>query len=172
MSPRQFRLAVKTCIQVTSPPYPLSEKDPLLVSLLLELISLKSTHASSDPIPPSPGRQNADSGQPALSAQSTMVLALIDSLPVLWPDSLLDCWLTETAAAMNNIQNEDLRDFCRTRFWDAINGGEMDVARAAVCVTWWTTRGGREMVAGGRNHPKSADIGPFMSGALQDMAKL
>ena len=31
-----------------------------------------------------------------------------------------------------------------------LSGGEMDVRRAEVCVAWWTTEGGREMVVHGR----------------------
>lgn len=32
------------------------------------------------------------------------------------------------------------------RFWDSLSSGEMDVERAYFCVTWWSTRGGRELV--------------------------
>jgi len=42
-----------------------------------------------------------------------------------------------------------------------LEGGEMDVERSAVCVSWWGMRGGRERVLFG-----DAEDGPFMSGGL------
>lgn len=68
-----------------------------------------------------------------------------------------------------------MRKVCQERFWDALSSGEMDVERANFCVTWWSTRGGREMVlfgdegdgadAGGKEGGVSVQI-PYMSGGL------
>ena len=74
-----------------------------------------------------------------------------------------------TAEATNLIEQRDMRHECRERFWEVLINGEMDVARAAVCVTWWNTRGGRELLLYGREEPEG---GPFMSGALAEMSKL
>ena len=45
----------------------------------------------------------------------------------------------------------------------------MDVERAEVCVAWWTTNGGREMLMFGR---EGEDRVYYMSGALGENSKL
>ena len=67
------------------------------------------------------------------------------------------------------IENSDMRYEGRRRFWEILINGEMDVARAAVCVSWWNTRGGRELLLSTR--PES-EGGPLMSGALAESSKL
>jgi hypothetical protein len=57
-----------------------------------------------------------------------------------------------------------MRRVCQERFWEALEGGEMDVERGGVCVEWWCTRGGREMVMGGGMGRREEVV---MSGALQ-----
>jgi hypothetical protein len=74
----------------------------------------------------------------------------------------LQDWLPIAADLLNVIQNRAMREHCRTRFWELLESGEMDVERSAVCVAWWSTRGGRERVLFGSED----EGGPFMSGGL------
>ena len=62
-----------------------------------------------------------------------------------------------------------MRDICVDRFWDVLSSGEMDVDRAHYCVTWWSTKGGRELVlfGGEQQEPEGA----YMSGALGEIAR-
>ncbi len=95
-----------------------------------------------------------------MSAQSALVLALIDALPFL-PLPLVEEWLGIAAQTMNHIEDPRLRRSAKERFWDILVNGEMDVERSAVGVAWWGTKGGREMVLfGGAVEP------PMMSGAI------
>lgn len=96
-----------------------------------------------------------------------MVLTLIDALPYLYLD-ILEEWLHIAAVSINTIDDEGLKQVCRERFWEVLSGGEMDVDRAAVCVTWWTTKGGRQQVLEG---VKEAD-NFVMSGGLGPSSKL
>ncbi|KAJ5485457.1 hypothetical protein N7539_005445 [Penicillium diatomitis] len=193
LSARQFRLAFKTVIKVTTPPSLLSNTQPLLPSILLEVVRDRALTASTDPIPPtSPSQsqsqptQSADPSQPLLSAQAVLTLALIDSLSYLRVDDLKE-WLPLTAESINAIADRGMRRACVDRFWTALSGGEMDVDRAHCCVEWWSTRGGRELVlfgaesAGGSGpgaglgqdedgDGAGAQGGPFMSGALGAVA--
>lgn len=57
-----------------------------------------------------------------------------------------------------------MRNACQERLWDALSSGEMDVERAYFCVTWWSTRGGREKVLFGAEEDVQV---PYMSGALE-----
>ncbi|KAJ5117177.1 hypothetical protein N7526_011286 [Penicillium atrosanguineum] len=156
LSARQFRLAFKTVIQVTAPPSPLANSQPLLPSILLE--------NSSTP----------DLGKaPPLSAQAVLTLALIDSLSFLRVDDLKE-WLPLTAELINAIPDPAMRQACVDRFWEALSGGEMDVDRAHCCVAWWSTRGGRELLLFGAQRAPGAvpddDNGPYMSGAVGGVA--
>ena len=176
ISARQFRLAVKTLIRVTSPPYPISESEPLLPSVLLELVRHRLEHASSKPLqqaviataPATHSNDPASSERPSLSEQSVLALTLIDALPFLHIDQLED-WLPSVAESLTQVQGADQLETCRHRFWEVLSNGEMDVGRASVCVTWWGTRGGREMVLYGAGPEQE---GPFMSGALGEMSRL
>lgn len=175
LSARQFRLAFKTVMQITAPPSPLANSQPLLPSILLELVHNRAYHASTEPLPPSPlapGAPELTIQAPPLSEQAVLTLALIDSLCFLRVDDLEE-WLPLTARLINAIQDPEMRNACVERFWDALSSGEMDVERAHFCVTWWSTRGGRELVLFGaeegaaseESHSAGAE-GAYMSGAV------
>ncbi|KAI4596544.1 hypothetical protein KJ359_005300 [Pestalotiopsis sp. 9143b] len=176
ISSRQFRLAFKTVMQIVSPPFPISATHPNLSEILLETLHFRSVSANvlplapeAAPTSPSPmaSQQPPENQvqQPPLSEQSTLVLALIDSLPFL-PLQIVDEWLSRTAEAMNTIADAGMREVARKRFWDVLVSGEMDVERAAIGVAWWGTGGGREMVL--LNAPRVRDKQEeyMMSGAL------
>ncbi|KAJ5310624.1 Polyadenylation factor subunit 2 [Penicillium atrosanguineum] len=175
LSARQFRLAFKTVIQVTAPPSPLANSQPLLPSILLEVVRDRALHASTTPIPPTVQNSSTpDLGKaPPLSAQAVLTLALIDSLSFLRVDDLKE-WLPLTAELINAIPDPAMRQACVDRFWEALSGGEMDVDRAHCCVAWWSTRGGRELLLFGAQPAPGAvpddDNGPYMSGAVGGVA--
>ncbi|KAK4695620.1 hypothetical protein P7C71_g2161, partial [Lecanoromycetidae sp. Uapishka_2] len=176
LTARQFRLAVKTLIRITSPPARISESQPLLPSTLLELIRLRLENASSTIIeqftkPQALGASNGEGEgleEPLLCEQAVLVLTIIDALPFLPIDQLED-WLPLAAESMSAVQDTNQVQICRQRFWDVLSNGEMDVTRAALCITWWGMRGGRDMVLYGKDQQEQ---GPFMSGGLQEMSKL
>ncbi|KAI1634829.1 hypothetical protein F4809DRAFT_495578 [Biscogniauxia mediterranea] len=168
ISPRQFRLAFRTVMQIVSPPYPISSTHPELSETLLEMLQYHAVEggASTKPLPSggpaaaaaasageSGGVQTLPRVQieedPPVSEQTTLVLALIDALPYL-PLPILEEWLSRTAETLNTIADPHMREIARRRFWDVLVSGEMDVDRAAVGVTWWGTHGGREMVMHGQ----------------------
>ena len=170
LSLRQFRMAIKTLIRITSPPAPISESQPMLPSTLLELVRFRLEAASPKLLQ---GQTTSDASpkaaeQSLFSEQSVLLLTLIDALPFLPIDQLED-WLPLTAEALNTIQDANQLQICRQRLWDVISKGEMDVDRSALCVTWWGTRGGRETLLYGRDQQEE---GPFMSGGLQETSKL
>jgi hypothetical protein len=172
LSPRQFRLAFKTIIRITSSPTsPLASSQPQLPSILLELVHARALHALRTPLPILPNQIPTQG--PLLSEQAVLTLTLIDALPHL-PVPDLDIWLPLTASLMNNIEDADMRQACIERFWDCLSNGEMDVERANFCVGWWGTRGGREMVLFGRDDAmaRPPEEAPLMSGALEVESKL
>ena len=164
-------MAIKTLIRITSPPSLISQSQPFLPSTLLELVLERIKSASSKPLSyvshttPFVGDK---SDEPVLSEQSVCILALIDALPFL-PNDSLEEWLSIVADTLKFVQDQTMLHTCRQRFWEVLSNGEMDVTRAAQCVVWWSTRGGREIVLYG-DHDK--DEGPFMSGALGESSKL
>jgi hypothetical protein len=163
LSPRQFRFAFKALIQVTTPPSPLSTSQPLLAETLLELLHHRALNAPSAPMAPSvsiKSEADAQDAQPPLSEQAVLLLTLMDALYIL-PLGILEEWLPLTADLLNVVQDAGMRGHCKARFWDVLESGEMDVERSAICVAWWSTRGGRERVLFG-----DVDGGPFMSGGL------
>ena len=173
LSPRQFRMAIKVLVRVTSRPYPTSRDQPLLAPTILELVLFRLRTASPTPLPeitaPSSNDQQNQEGEGlALSEQAVLVLALIDALALLSIDQLEE-WLITVAESLQSVQDPDQLQICRQRFWEALSAGEMDVERASLCVNWWGTKEGRELVLHGLKHQSS---GPFMSGALQDTANL
>ncbi|KAJ5802339.1 Pentaxin [Penicillium pulvis] len=176
LSARQFRLAFKTVIQVTAPPSPLANSQPMLPSILLEVVRDRALNAPTTPITPTAGNSSSsdmDTSLP-LSAQAVLTLALIDSLSFLRIEDLED-WLPLTAELINTIADRTMRHACVDRFWEALSVGEMDVDRAHCCVNWWSTQGGRELVLFGAERPpgsesKAEEIGPFMSGAVGGVA--
>ncbi|KAI0834775.1 peroxin 8 [Hypoxylon sp. FL0890] len=165
ISPRQFRLAFRTVMQITSPPYPISATHPELSETLLEMLRFRAIDASTDPLLHLNEKATATSKEeaPVVSEQTALVLALIDALPYL-PLHVLEEWLTRAAETMNTILDPGMREVVRRRFWDILVSGEMDVERGAICVAWWGTNGGREMVLLGQPRGSGADF--LMSGAL------
>ncbi|KOS19383.1 Peroxisomal biogenesis factor 8 [Escovopsis weberi] len=188
ISPRQFRLAFKTVMQIVSPPFPIAAMEPHMSETLLEMLLNSISKASPTLLPnpapdqPQPGPADGPGGGGArdahvpepFSAQSALTMALVDALPFL-PLPLMSEWLTTTAKTLNKITETKLRAPVKQRFWDILVNGEMDVERAAMGVSWWGTHGGRELVlygggsggggAGGRQTDVAA-AALTMSGAL------
>ncbi len=169
ISPRQFRLAFKTTMQVLSPPFPTSATHPQLAETLLEMVRMRIPTAGTAPLPPGPEHEAA---QPPpgkalgpVSEQSTLVLAMIDALPFLALD-VVEEWMTTAADAVWDIGDAAMREVAKARFWELMAGGEMDVERAAVGVAWWGTKGGGGLVLHGRS--ASSHHPYLMSGALLD----
>ena len=162
ISPRQFRVAFKTVMQIVSPPFPIAAMEPYLSETLLEMLRSHMATASPEPLPQDVISRDAASQatDEVLSEQSSLALALIDSLPFL-PLPLVEDWLTVAAQALNEIEDPNLRETVKKRFWDMLVSGELDVERAAIGVAWWGTKGGRDLVLYGR--PSEP---PVMSGAL------
>ncbi|KAI1769028.1 hypothetical protein GGR53DRAFT_475446 [Hypoxylon sp. FL1150] len=181
ISPRQFRVAFRTVVQIASPPHPLSAVAPELSEILLETLRFRAVEggASTAPLPPPVGEQPTITSTPQqqgkergdttqlLSEQTTLVLALLDALPHV-PLHALEEWLTRAAETVNAVADSAMREVVRRRFWDVL-AAEMDVERAALCVAWWGSAGGREMVVLGRPRPAEPpepSAGYLMSGAL------
>lgn len=97
-----------------------------------------------------------------------LILTLIDALPFL-PVPQLEDWLPIVAQSLHNVQDKQMLQVCRQRMWEVLSNGEMDVDRSGICVAWWSTRGGKEMVL---SELSGRDEGPFMSGALVEACKL
>jgi hypothetical protein len=178
LSPRQFRFAFKNLLQITTPPAPLSASEPLLADTLVELLHHRAIHAPTLPLPVamiirSAADAQVNDAQTPLSEQAVLILAMLDALPFLQSRSLEE-WLPLAADLLNLIADNGMRNVCTARFWEVLESGEMDVDRAAVCVAWWTTRGGRDMLLHGRRNVE-IENGPFMSGGLgsrEDASKL
>jgi hypothetical protein len=163
LSARQFRLAFKTMVRISSPPFALAQSQPLLPSILLEIVIEKAKNAPTNALQEARVMpQSTIQRMPALSEQAVLAMAMIDSLCFLHP-VLLEEWLPLTAALVVQIIDGQMRRACQDRFWEAISGGEMDVERAALCVGWWSTRGGREHVL---ESNKALHSDHVMSGAL------
>ncbi|KAF8455413.1 hypothetical protein BGX38DRAFT_1168767 [Terfezia claveryi] len=95
-----------------------------------------ATPSSPPPPPPAP-----------YTEKEIYILALIDSLPFLLPETLSG-WLTPVA----ELVAKDVKDVAgkgrlRRRFWEVLTDGELDVDRAEVGVRWWSEVG-RELVEG------------------------
>ncbi|KAF4979487.1 hypothetical protein FZEAL_4346 [Fusarium zealandicum] len=163
ISPRQFRVAFKAVMQIVSPPFPIAEMEPHLSETLLEMLRSYIDTASTSPLPPTADiishAASEESQQEQHSQQSSLVLALVDSLPYL-PLPLVEEWFTIAAQIMNQIEDPALREPIKQRFLELLVSGELDVERAAIGVAWWGTRGGRELVLVGNADPA------MMSGAL------
>lgn len=181
LSPRQFRLAFKNLVRIASPPSAIAAAQPLLAPTLLELIHERAIHASSTPLAPDatfnpPLDAAADEPPPAKpqSEQAVLTLTLIDTLPTL-PLDLLQEWLPLSAALVHHIPDAAMRDSCRAHFWETLVSSEMNAERSHLCVAWWTTKGGREMLLGHDLAVPYADDGVLISGALpaeRELAKL
>lgn len=165
MSPRQFRLAFRTLIQILSPPFPVSASDPGLAETLLEMVRFRIPTAGQGYLHGTPGPEQT--AQLPMSEQSALVLTLIDSLPFL-ALPILEDWLTMVAIALHEIPDLELRDVVKKRFWELLGSGEMDVERAAIGVAWWGTKGGRELVIFGPGQSQGGQGTFLMSGAIVD----
>lgn len=155
-------------MQISTPPNPLSASQPLMAETLLELVHNRALNAPTEPLPPAVVIKSEADAQsmnhaPLLSEQAVLLLSLLDALPFVTLD-VLGIWLPISADLLNVIQDGTMREHCKARFWELLEGGEMDVERSAVCVAWWSSRGGRERVLFGKE--KMEERGPFMSGGL------
>lgn len=163
ISPRQFRLAFSTLMQILSPPFPVSATRPDLAETLLEMVLLRIPQAGQVPLPAT--HDQSLSAPPPMSEQSALVLTLIDALPYL-PLPIVEEWMDVAAGALHGVSDSMLRDVTKQRFWEILGSGEMDVERAAIGVAWWGTKGGRELVLFGSAGVYAQQ--PLMSGALDD----
>jgi hypothetical protein len=164
LSPRQFRFAFKALMQISTPPNPLSNSQSIMAETLLELLHYRALEAPTTPLPPSitiKSEADAKVQEIPLSEQAVLLLTLLDALPSVTLN-VLEEWLPLAADLLNVVQNKSMKEYCKKRFWEVMESGEMDVERSAVCVSWWSTRGGRERVLFGDN----GEGGPFMSGGL------
>ncbi|KAL2164640.1 hypothetical protein VTH06DRAFT_3857 [Thermothelomyces fergusii] len=184
ISPRQFRLAFRTILQILSPPFAVSWEQVDLGECLLEMVRYRVRDAGKDILPPAPSptsssssssssptaggatqqQQQGAEGEEA-SEQSTLVLTLIDALPFLRMD-IFEEWLGLVAAAVHEVVGERLKEAVKRRFWEVLGNGEMDVERAAVAAAWWGTKGGREAVLFGRGIVPGGEESFLMSGAI------
>ncbi|PSR94227.1 peroxin 8 [Coniella lustricola] len=164
ISPRQFRLAFSTLMQILSPPFPVSGTQPDLGETLLEMVRLRIPFARHELLPAAP-EQDSSPSEP-MSEQSALVLTLIDALPLL-ALNIVEAWMTVVGSCVHEITDPFLKEAAKQRFWELLGSGEMDVERAAIGVAWWGTKGGRELVLFGPKGQPAQD--PFvMSGALVD----
>ncbi|KAE8446798.1 hypothetical protein EG329_011575 [Mollisiaceae sp. DMI_Dod_QoI] len=163
LSPRQFRFAFKALIQICTPPNPLASTQPMMAETLLEWLHQRALSAPNVPLPPAVAiKSEADTlnQEVPLSEQAVLLLTLLDALPYVTLPVLED-WLPLAADLLNVILDRTMKEQCKKRFWEMLESGEMDVERSAVCVAWWSTKGGRERVLFG-----DSEKGPFMSGGL------
>ncbi|ROV99093.1 hypothetical protein VMCG_06663 [Cytospora schulzeri] len=169
MSPRQFRLAFRTLMQILSPPFPVSASNPELAETLLEMVRFRIPTAGQGYLPAAHDQDQDQAAQsPPMSEQSALVLTLIDSLPYLTLPILED-WMTIVAMSLHEIHDVALREGAKQRFWEILGSGELDVERAAIGVAWWGTKGGRELVVFGPARRSQGPQGAFlMSGAIVD----
>ena len=147
LSPRQFRLAIRTLVHTTSPPSTVAVTEPLLPSTILELVRSRLASASTTILGPNTLESKSNNNRSLLSEQAAFELALIDSLPCL-PVAQLGDWLPLAAESLAFVHDGVQLQICRDRFWEVMTNGEMDVDRASQCFAWWITQGGREMVLG------------------------
>lgn len=168
LSSRQFRLAFKTIIRISSPPSPLAQSQPMLPSILLETTLELAKEAPTITLPAAAIGSQSTIQETPLSKQAVLIMAMIDSLRFLHP-ALLEEWLSLIASVVVQIEDTEMRIACQNRFWEAMSSGEMDVERAALCVCWWGSRGGREQIL---HSDKGLEIDHVMSGALSIESKL
>jgi hypothetical protein len=161
LSPRQFRLAIKSVMRVTAPPSPIADAQPMFQSTILELLHERACRASTTPLSQHGGMQPSE--------RTSLVLAMIDSLSLL-PVVTLEEWLPILSDLVHLSADPAQLSTCQTRFWEVLSSGEMDVERAALCVAWWTSRGGRESLLYNELPDESDHY--MMSGALPIDSKL
>jgi len=152
LSARQFRMAFKTLVRLTTPPSALAANQPMLPATLLELLHERAKHASTVPLFPQPTTQDPDAPPEALielTEQAVLTLTVLDTLSWL-PLDLLDEWLPMAAEMVSSIDDDTAREHCKEHFWSMLIGGDMDPSRSQLCAAWWNTSGGREMMLFGR----------------------
>ena len=145
LSPRQFRLAIKQLVRIASPPSLLYKQRPLLSPTLLELVYSRIPTASSQPLIDPLVNDQRDTKTEVMSEQGVLLLAIIDTFPFLEIEALQD-WLPTVGSSINMVLDPTSRQACKSRLWNILTDGEMDVDRAAYCAIWWNTKGGRQMV--------------------------
>lgn len=165
LTARQFRLAMKSIVRLASPPSPIAAAMPHMQAIVLDLLRERMEHASEILLPPNPDLP-IEAGPP-LSEKAVLLLSVIDCLCFL-PVALLEEWLPLTADLLHKVGSHPQKQQCQQRLWEALSGGEMDVERAAACVGWWTSRGGREHVVFGEQPEEQY----LMSGALRFDSKI
>ncbi|KAK5050560.1 hypothetical protein LTR84_003841 [Exophiala bonariae] len=166
LTARQFRLAIKSVIRIASPPSPVAVAMPLMQAIVLDMLRARVEQAPEDVLPANPDIP-IEMSEP-LSEKSVCLLSIIDCLSLI-PVPLLEEWLPLTADLLHKVHNGAQKQKCQQRLWEALSNGEMDVDRAAACVAWWTSRGGREHIVFGAP-PEEQEY--TMSGALPLEAKL
>lgn len=147
LSPEQFRFAFKALIQICTPPHPLATSHPMMAETLLEALRYRVLGASTKMIAPRvSGNKVGDAAKDLpLSEQSVLLLALIDSLPYT-SLAILEVWLGLASDLLNAVSDKKQKEVCQKQFWDILESGEMDIERGVICVSWWTSKGGRERV--------------------------
>ena len=162
LSSRQFRLATRSIGRLSAPPSTISRLQPLLQLTLLEILIDRAAHASESLLTLNVDADPLAALEPP-SEKSTVVMALIDSLPFL-PVSELSEWLAKTTEIVNKISDPSQRSACQRQFWDVLSNGQVDVEHSAACVAWWNSRGGREHLLYNEQIEEGAYL---MSGAIQ-----
>ncbi|KAK5945996.1 hypothetical protein PMZ80_000135 [Knufia obscura] len=165
LTPRQFRLAIRSLLQVSAPPSPIAASMQQLQEIVMDMLKSRLPQASEVLLPPA---DPAFTESAPLSEKSVLVLSIIENLNLL-PVFLLEEWLVIAAESLQKLGDPIQKNECQKRFWEVLSSGEMDVERAAVCVTWWTSRGGRELVLFGNEMPQEVFQ---MSGGLAVESKL
>ena len=166
LNPRQFRLAVKSVTRLAAPPSAIATIMPMMQAVVLDLLSDRFLNATEVVLPPS--ADIPPEGEKPLSEKAVLLLAIIDCLSSL-PVPLLLEWLPTTADLLHKINDPVQRSISLQRLWEVLSNGDMDVERAAACVAWWNSRGGRELVVYGE---LPAEEEYTMSGGLQQDVKL
>jgi hypothetical protein len=166
ISARQFCIAFKTLVRISSPPSAISHTFPDLTVILLEMLYDRALNPPTIPLPELRihGAPRDDPKKPLLSEQAHLALALLDALPFL-SVALLEEWLPIAARLVNQIRDVAMADLCRERFWEKLVSGEMDVERSQLCVMWWTSRGGRDLVLFGSTQLNLPDYAGKVSGS-------
>jgi hypothetical protein len=165
LSSRQFRLAFKTLLKITSPPSKLAVSQPMMPAILLEVLHQQAQSAGTTPLSPVGAPSDSDEAAPPLSERAIITLTVLDALSQV-PLDLLDEWLPLTAGMVNDIDDDEMREYCKHHFWQILVNGELDPERSRVCHAWWSTRGGKDVVLYGR--VAEVDEEALMSGALPE----
>ncbi|EGP89205.1 uncharacterized protein MYCGRDRAFT_39123 [Zymoseptoria tritici IPO323] len=149
LSPRQFRLAFKTLLKLTSPPSDLAVSQPMMPAILLDLLRHRAANASMEPLPPHPDSPEEATDAPLLSEKAHLTVTILSTLSQL-PLPLLREHLPLVADMINDIPDARMREVVVKEFWGVLVGGELDPERSRVCHGWWSTGGGKEWVLYGR----------------------